>query len=100
MIAYFEAHLVELGRFFPAEEVPLIAHPTLGDEECCLKSHLLQQRSNKGYLRFHRIVEGKDDRLVRYPLRAQDLRCCQANRQDDGRNLVDAVTLHNHPLTL
>src|SRR5205823_13117475 len=66
VVSDLEAASVEIGNIVPAEKVLFVVHPGVGDEECCLKAKLLEQRSDELDLRFDGIIERKHDGLVRY----------------------------------
>jgi hypothetical protein len=65
VIADLESSSIEVGHFFPTEEVGLIVHPIVGDEKSGLESQLLKQWSDKVDLRLNCVVESEYYGFVR-----------------------------------
>lgn len=86
MIADFKPHPMELADFLPGEEVCLVIHPALADEESRVEAEFLKQRSYVRELRFNRVIKSEDYALSR-DLSRRGQNGTQANREERERRL-------------
>jgi hypothetical protein len=86
MIPDLESHGVDLADIAPRHEVVGVRHPAMGHEKCSAEPELLQERSDEGAVRLHRIVEGEHHQLRGNLRRAE---------QRSGAGLKETSSPHN-----